>query len=267
MKSASLSGAARIEAALSRARNEHRGALVAYLVGGRPDREAFRETLAAVAARCDLLEVGMPFSDPVADGPAIARAAGRSLASGFTFDELLGATAALEAPTPLVLFSYSNPLLALGLERAPARLAEARIDGLVVPDLPFDTPEGEELAHACERSGIAWIQLVTPLTTARRRARVLERARGFVYAVLRAGTTGAETDTSASLEFLASLRRETPLPVCAGFGLRTADQARSLRGRVEGFVVGTALVERIERGEDPRPYLDSLRTALHTSPR
>lgn len=256
-------GSAAIEASLRAACAAGRCALVPFLVGGRPSPREFPRVLARVAAYADVLELGVPFSDPVADGPTIAEAASAALEDGATITGLLDVLAEARLETPVVLFSYANPLLALGLDRATERLLASGVSGLVVPDLPLDSPEGESLFAACEANGLAWIQLVTPLTRPARRELLLERSRGFVYAVLRVGITGARTDPRTSDAFLAELRERSPVPVCAGFGLRDATQARVLRDHADGCIVGTALVERLERGEDPHPYLAELHSALH----
>jgi len=264
------SGTARIEASLAAASTAGRTALLPFVVGGRPGRERFREMLREVACRADVVEVGLPFSDPVADGPVIAEASRLALAEGVHLDHVLDAVANLDVETPIVLFSYANPLFSIGLGTVCRRLAETRVAGLVVPDLPFDTPEGVELSERADQHGLAWIQLVTPLTAPERRARLLAASRGFVYAVLRAGITGGRTEVDDERDpgqFLEELRSTSPLPVCAGFGLRDAAQVRALRTHADGLIVGTALVERIERGGSPAPYLDELlEAARHTTP-
>jgi tryptophan synthase alpha chain len=256
-----VSGAERIETRLRRARGEGRTALLPYLVAGFPTRAGFGELVVRVSERADVLELGLPFSDPTADGPVIAAAGQRALAEGvhlaWVCEEIALVRARLAAE--LVLMSYLNPLLAFDLERAAERLAGAGFAGLIVPDVPLE--ESAELAHACDVHGLALIQFVTPLTPAARVQRLARASRGFLYAVTRAGTTGAAASPESVTRHLGGLRARTTLPVCAGFGLRFPEQLAALAGTCDGFVVGTALVECLASGADPLPLLDSLRAA------
>ena len=164
----------------------------------------------------------------------------------------------------LVLMSYLNPLLAFGLERACAALAASGFAGLIVPDLPLE--ESAELHMHADAQGLALVQLVTPLTPSARAAELARASRGFLYAVTRAGTTGAAAAPEAVARYLRELTALSALPVCAGFGLRTPEQLRALAGACDGFVVGTALVECLEAGRDPLALLDSLRSATALPP-
>lgn len=256
-----MTGADRIEARLRAARSDGRAALLPYLVAGFPRRSGFGELLVEVAARADVVELGLPFSDPTADGPVIAAAAQRALAEGVYLGWLIAEVARLRADVPaeLVLMSYVNPLLAYGLQRACAELARAGFAGVIVPDVPLE--ESGELSAACEAHGLALVQLVTPLTPPERALALARASRGFLYAVTRAGTTGASASPEAVASYLRGLRARTTLPVCAGFGLRTPEQLAALAGTCDGFVVGTALVECLARGGDPLLLLDALRSA------
>jgi len=256
-----MSAAQRLEQRLRSARASGRAALLPYLVAGFPERAGFGELLVRVGTRADVIELGLPFSDPTADGPVIAAAAQCALAEGVHLDWLLAEVARVRprVASELVLMSYLNPLLAFGLERACAALATAGFSGLIVPDLPLE--EGAELARHAESHGLAWIQLVTPLTPPARAARLARASRGFLYAVTRAGTTGAAAEPAAVTHALRELTRLAPLPVCAGFGLRTPEQLARLAGSCDGFVVGTALVEALAAGRDPLPLLDALFSA------
>ena len=261
-----MSGGERIEAALARARVEGRLGLIPYLMGGFPDPTRFDELLVEVARRADVVEVGLPFTDPVADGPVIQEAGRRALAAGVDLERVLAAVARLRASgdpdaadTPLVLMTYLNPLFARGLERSVEELAAGGFDGLIVPDLPLE--ESDELLPVAERHGLAVVQLVTPLTPAARAARLAERTRGFLYAVTRTGITGAKADTGDVRARLAELRRLSAAPVCAGFGLRSPEQVHALRDVVDGAIVGTALLEPLLAGGDPLPLLDALAAA------
>ncbi len=250
----------RISAAIAAARRGGRTALVGFLTAGFPRRDRFRADLAAVAAAADVVEVGVPFSDPMADGTTIQRASFAALANGVTLPWILGEVAAVSAAggAPILLMSYLNPLLAFGLERLPRAAAAAGVAGFIVPDLPFE--ERMELQGALDREGLALVQMVTPVTPPQRLERLCAEARGFVYAVTMTGTTGASAEVPADvLAYMDRVRRAAPVPVCAGFGIRTRDQVARFAGHVDGVVVGSALVEALERGEDPRAFLASLR--------
>ena len=250
----------RISAAIAAARRGGRTALVGFLTAGFPRRDRFRADLAAVAAAADVVEVGVPFSDPMADGTTIQRASFAALANGVTLPWILGEVAAVSAAggAPILLMSYLNPLLAYGLERLPRAAAAAGVAGFIVPDLPFE--ERAELRGALDREGLALVQMVTPVTPPQRLERLCADARGFVYAVTMTGTTGASAEVPADvLAYMDRVRRAAPVPVCAGFGIRTREQVARFAGHVDGVVVGSALVEALERGEDPRAFLASLR--------
>lgn len=251
----------RLRARLESTRAEGRTALLPYLVAGYPTRVGFEELALRIAARADVLELGLPFSDPTADGPVVAAAARRALEEGVELGWVCALGAALRARVDvgLVLMSYLNPLLAFGLERAVRALARAGFEGLIVPDVPLE--EGGELAALGAAHGLALVQLVTPLTPPARRAALVAASRGFVYAVTRAGTTGAPSRADGLGPYLAALRAEAPLPVCAGFGVRAAGEVRALAPHCDGVIVGSALLEHLARGTDPAPFLDSLRAA------
>jgi tryptophan synthase alpha chain len=251
----------RLERRIRAAGAEGRAALLPYLVAGYPRRRGFEQLLLRVAARADVLELGLPFSDPTADGPLIAAAGGAALAQGVHLSWVCELASDLQkAIAPgLVLMSYLNPLLAPGLERSLARLAASGFEGLIVPDLPLE--ESGELRGLAGAHGLALIQLVTPLTPRARRARLARASRGFLYAVTRPGTTGAPADAHAAVPYLRDLRAASPLPVCAGFGLRAPEQVHALAGACDGLVVGSVLVECLRRGADPAELLDGLRTA------
>ena len=250
----------RIGAAIRGARAEGRPALVAFLTGGFPDRRRFRESLAAVTGAADVVEIGVPFTDPMADGVTIQRASHAALAGGFTLAWLLDELAAIgPAPrTPRLLMSYLNPLLAYGLERLPDMAAAAGVSGFIVPDLPHEESAG--VRAALDRTGLALVQMVTPVTPPARLAMLCAGACGFVYAVTMTGTTGRNVAVPDEvLEYLDRVRAVSRVPVCAGFGIRGPAQVARLSGHVDGVIVGSALVEVIERGEDPAEFLRTLR--------
>jgi tryptophan synthase alpha chain len=249
-----------ISTAISDANQRGGPALVGFLTGGFPTRRGFRENLEAVAEACDVVEIGVPFSDPMADGSTVQRASFAALADGVTLPWILGELAALPRPlkAPMLLMSYLNPLLAFGLEALPRAAREAGVAGFIVPDLPHE--ESGELAAALEREGLALVQMVTPVTPEPRLAMLCGSARGFVYAVTMTGTTGRSLDVPDEvLAYMDRVKRYSKVPVCAGFGIRSHAQVARLGKHVDGVVVGSALVETLERGDDVRAFLGSLR--------
>ena len=249
-----------IGAAIQAATSAGRPALVGFLTAGFPSRASFKDNLAAVAAGCDVVEIGVPFTDPMADGTTIQRASFAALADGVTLPWILAELGSLTTrPTaPILLMSYLNPLLAHGLDRLPGDAAAAGISGFIVPDLPFE--ESAELKTALDREGLALVQMVTPVTPDERLARLCAAAQGFVYAVTMTGTTGkAVTVPDEVLAYMDRVKKVSPVPVCAGFGIRTREQVARFAAHVDGVVVGSALVETLERGDNPRAFLASLR--------
>jgi len=250
----------RISTAIQAAAAQGRPALVGYLTAGFPERRNFRDNLAAVAAACDVVEVGVPFSDPMADGSTIQRASFAALAQGVTLPWILEEMRALPEPSraPLLLMSYLNPLLAFGLERLPRAAREAGVAGFIVPDLPYE--ESGDLKSALEREGLALVQMVTPVTPSARLEMLCREAQGFVYAVTMTGTTGKSAEVPDEvLEYMDRVKRCSKVPVCAGFGIRTRAQVARFAHHVDGVVIGSALVETLERGEDVGAFLGSLR--------
>jgi tryptophan synthase alpha chain len=252
-----MTGAERIEGAIRAANASGRAAVVGFVTGGYPSRSAFGDVLRSVASACDVVEVGVPFSDPMADGVTIQRASERALQDGTTLTWLLESVGSVAQETPLVFMSYLNPVLQFGLERFGAACADAEVAGLIVPDLPFEecTPVREPLdAH-----GVALIQLVTPATPADRLRMLCDASRGFVYAVTMMGTTGAAVVDGTSVgAYLTRVRGVSELPVLAGFGIRTPEDVKRVGPHAHGVIVGSAVIESIERGEDPGVLLQSL---------
>ncbi|MFO0635783.1 MAG: tryptophan synthase subunit alpha [Nannocystaceae bacterium] len=245
----------RIAAAFARASAERRAALVAYLTAYDGGREHSLACLrAAVDAGADVIELGVPFSDPSADGPTICAAMVRAREHGASLVRVLSLLASLRQTTdvPVVLFGYANPLLHRGAVRFADEARQAGADGVLVVDLP---PESAAILRAPVRAaGLHWIGLVAPTTTADRCAAVARGASGFLYAITRAGTTGtaladAGSDEDAALRRqLADVRRATTLPVVAGFGVRTPEHVARLAPHADGVVVGSALVEAAVAG-------------------
>jgi tryptophan synthase alpha chain len=258
----------RIAHAFARCEAERRAALVGYLTAYDPDREGSLARLrVACAAGLDILELGVAFSDPTADGPEIQAAMVRALQSGSTLDGVLELAASLRAEFPdvaLVLFSYANPLLR-ALEREPdlmTRLAAIGLDALLVVDLPPES--AAPLREPARAAGLDWIGLVAPTTTPARRTKILAAASGFVYAVSLTGVTGAALDASSTTLHakLAELHASTSLPIVVGFGVRAPEQVAALAGVAEGVVVGSALVRAGQAGgEALATCVTSLRAA------
>ena len=249
-----------IARAIRGAANDGRPALVAFLTAGFPGRDDFAGQLAAIGEVADVIEIGVPFSDPMADGMTIQRSSQVALRQGVSLRWILEALAAMPSRphAPLLLMSYLNPLLAYGLDRLPADARAAGVAGFIVPDLPFE--ESGELRAALDAEGLALVQMVTPVTPAQRLAVLCEAARGFVYAVTMTGTTGKSvTVPDDVLDYMDRVRAVSPVPVCAGFGIRSAEQVRRMTGHVDGVVVGSALVEVLERGDNPATFLKELR--------
>jgi tryptophan synthase alpha chain len=234
-------------------------ALVAFLVAGYPDPARFLDQLAAVSEVADVVEIGVPDSDPYLDGPTIRRASQQALAAGITLECILRQLAELPAPLlpPIVLMSYRAPVLAFGADRVPAALRGAGVAGLLVPDLR--PAEEAQLRRALDATQLALLQLITPGLPPAELAQRVGRARGFVYAAT-SGVTGGERRVDKELlAWLDRVRALTDLPVCAGFGIRNAAQVADLAGHADGVVVGSALVEIIERGGDAAAFLRGLR--------
>jgi tryptophan synthase alpha chain len=249
----------RISAAIRSAAKSGDPALVAFLTAGFPRKDRFRETLTAVAAGSDVVEIGVPFTDPMADGVTIQRSSQVALEQGVTLRWIFEELAAMpKLDTPLLLMSYLNPLLAFGLDNLAATAARVGVCGFIVPDLPVD--ESDEMRASLDREGIALIQMATPVTEPARLKRICEASEGFVYAVTMTGTTGKNVAVPTDmLSYLDRVRSASKVPVCAGFGIRGREQVERLAGHVEGVIVGSALVEVLERGEDPTAWLKTLR--------
>jgi tryptophan synthase alpha chain len=252
-----VSPADRISTAIRDARGGM--ALVAFVTGGFPNRETFRDLLTQVANEADVVEIGVPFTDPMADGVTIQRSSREALNQGFTLRWLLDTLRDMQRPrAPLVLMSYLNPLLSFGFRELAAAAAQAGVCGFIVPDLPYD--ESEEFRAALAPHGIAQIQMVTPVTTSERMKKLCGATQGFVYAVTMTGTTGRNASVPGDVsKYLDAVVGAAKLPVCAGFGIRSRDQVEQLRGHVAGVIVGSALVEVVESGEDAGNFLRSLR--------
>jgi tryptophan synthase alpha chain len=252
----------RIERRFRALRAEGRAGLVTFLTAGDPDEARAGALLAGLpAAGADLIELGIAFSDPMADGPAIQAASQRALQSGGSLRRTLALVRdfrATDSETPLVLMGYFNPIHAYGVAAFARDAAAAGVDGLIVVDLPPE--EDEELRRPARAAGLHVIRLATPTTDDARLPKVLTDISGFLYYVAVAGTTGTRSAEAASIEAAVHrLRRHTDLPIAVGFGIRTPAQAAAVARVADAAVVGTALVERVAGGLDesgrPRPGL------------
>jgi tryptophan synthase alpha chain len=230
-------------------RDSGRRALVAYVTAGHPDRASSLELLQGFeSAGVDVVEVGVPFSDPIADGPIIQASSQRALQQGMTFDRTLALIENAHLGIPVVLFTYLNPLVAAGRD-ALDRAAEAGVHGVLVTDLPLGADEARE---AWLGSGpLAFVRLVAPTTPRDRMAKIAEHGRGFVYLISRLGVTGVRDALPPELaDTVSRLRSVTELPICVGFGISQPEQARAVAGMADGVVVGSAIVRAAEAGPD-----------------
>lgn len=242
-------GAARIAAAF--AGHGRRAALMPYLMGGHPSVETSRAAgEAAIEAGADLIELGIPFSDPLADGPTIHAAGTEALAAGVTPGDVLGVCESLAARVPVVLMVYANVVLVDGPERFARRAADAGAAGLIVPDMPQD--EADAVRAACDAAGIALVPLVAPSSTPERIAEIGRNARGFVYAVSLAGTTGERAELPPDLaQLVERVRAAASVPVAVGFGISTPEQAAAVGELADGVIVGSRVVRAAgENGAD-----------------
>ena len=236
----------RIEGAF--ADNGKRAALMPYLMGGYPSLDdSLAAGLAAADAGADLLELGVPFSDPLADGPVIHAAATEALAAGATPHRVLGVCEQLAVRVPVVLMVYANVILKAGVANFAMKAAGAGASGLIVPDLPHD--EAGELREACHAEGLALVPLVAPTTTPERIAEIGADARGFVYTVSLTGTTGERAKLPPGLtETVERVRAASTVPVAVGFGISTADHARAVAEIADGVIVGSRVVRAAGEG-------------------
>jgi tryptophan synthase alpha chain len=236
----------RIEKRFAALKAENRAALVSFITAWDPDQKTSQAVLNGLPkAGADIIELGMPFTDPMADGPAIQLAAGRALKAGGSLRHTLEMVAEFrktDGDTPIILMGYYNPIHAWGPEKFAQDAAQAGVDGLIIVDLPPE--EADELVPHLRTNGIDFIVLTTPTSDDARLPKILANASGFVYYVSIAGITGTGSATGAAIEeAVTRIRRHTDLPVCVGFGIKTPDQAAQVARLAEGVVVGSAIVQ------------------------
>lgn len=248
-------------------RQAKRSALVVYVTGGHPTADGSRELLRALEeAGADVIEVGVPFSDPMADGPVIQASSQRALANGMTFDRVLQLIEDAAVRVPIVLFSYLNPVMAAGPD-ALERAAAAGAHGLLITDLPVGSDP--ELEQRFASGPLDFVRLVAPTTPTERMAVIARNGSGFVYLISRLGVTGARADLPPDLpDTIQRLRQSTTLPICAGFGISTSEQAVRVASLADGVVVGSAVVKAAGKNISRAAALvRELRSALDTASR
>ncbi len=261
------SGIERIAAAF--AGHGRRAALMPYLMGGFPSTDdSLRVAQAYVDGGADLIEFGLPFSDPLADGPVIHEAAVDALAAGAVIEKLLDGIAPIASQVPVMAMTYFNIIHARGVERFLGRCADLGISGLIVPDIPLE--ESPALLGPCDRHGIALVPLIAPTTPDERIGQICAQARGFIYTVSVTGTTGERTADAAGLaELVARVRAHTDLPVAVGFGISEPEQASRVAEVADGAIVGTRLVRAVREAHagagDPAPAARDLVAAFSSA--
>jgi tryptophan synthase alpha chain len=263
-----ISGQQRIARAFRAAAELRNAAIMPYFTLGYPDPDMALEIIEAIAIESDLLELGIPFSDPIADGPTIQQSTQRALENGVTSADCLTALKSMRSrgmETPVLLMGYYNPILAYGEERFVREAADAGADGFIIPDLPLE--EAQTLTATAEEAGLVLVQFLAPTSTDSRIALVQDRARGFIYMVSVAGVTGARQSVRGDLAALVTIIKSgTDIPVAVGFGISTPEQAAAVGSFADGVIVGSALINIVDTADDKPAaaanYVRSLREAL-----
>jgi tryptophan synthase alpha chain len=251
-----------VAAAFSRCRSQHRAALIAFLVAGDPNQSTSAEfILAAAQGGADLIELGIPFSDPLADGPTISSAAQRSLRAGTTFDRTLALARTVRRDlhqVPLIAFTYYNVILTRGIDAAGAALGANGFAGAIIPDLPLE--EAGQLIHTFASFGLAVPLLVAPSTPPQRAATIATAASGFIYVVSRMGVTGTQTPAGETQHQIRLLRSTTDTPIAVGFGVSTPQDVCALAEVADGVIVGSALIDRATQASSTEEAVDKVRS-------
>jgi tryptophan synthase alpha chain len=264
-------GRTRIIAAFAQAQQTQSAALMPYFTLGFPDRATSLDVVEGIAPYSDLIELGVPFSDPLADGPTIQRSTQIALENGTSTADCLAMVGELRrrgVEKPFLLMGYYNPVLAYGIEAYVRDAAAAGADGFIVPDLPPE--EAGEFEQAAQAAGLAFIHFLAPTSSAERIANVAARAQGFIYLVSLTGVTGARTQVQADLgAFVARVRAQTAVPLAVGFGIGTPEQAAKVGALADGVIVGSALVNAADKAEDKAgaaaAFVASLRDGLSSA--
>lgn len=244
----------------------HKPSLVAYLTCGDPDLRTTREVaLAAITAGAEIIELGVPFSDPVADGPVIQRASERALHNGVSLEQVLNLARDIRKETNagLIVFSYLNPIMRMGLQRFAEEAASAGIDGALVTDLPVE--ESDEYLRVMRKQNLATVFLAAPTSTDQRLKRIAEASTGFIYAISRTGITGARKDlTDDAQQLVKRLRKFTDLPIAVGFGIASAEQFAAVGKFADAGVVGSAIVQTIQEnpGKEPQAVAEWIKQVV-----
>ncbi|MHC4839740.1 MAG: tryptophan synthase subunit alpha [Planctomycetota bacterium] len=250
----------RLAHAIEAACNDGRRALMPFLMSGHPTPEAFVDNLRKASQYADVIEIGVPFSDPIADGPVIQAASAMALQYGTTLQSTLDGIVASEIKTPVALMLGVNQVLAAGLDGFCERVRAAGVVGAIIPDLPMSG--GVEIEKKLKSVGIDRIRFVAPTTSSQRREQVLRDANGFVYLISVSGTTGTRDTLDASIEsYVAEVKAASPVPVCVGFGISKPEHIEKLRDHADGFVVGSAIIRAIDEGRDIGEVLAPLHAA------
>ncbi|WP_127145061.1 tryptophan synthase subunit alpha [Pelagibacterium montanilacus] len=257
----------RIDSRFASLRAQNRPAFVTFVMAGDPDEATADAILAGLpAAGADVIELGMPFSDPMADGVAIQQAGRRALAAGMTLEKTLAMVERFrrtDTETPMILMGYYNPIYIYGVDRFVADARSAGVDGMIVVDLPAE--EDDELCLPAIAAGLSFIRLTTPTTDAARLARVLENTSGFVYYVSMTGITGAEIKNRDAVgDAVRAIKAHTDLPVAVGFGIKTPEDAALIGRDADGVVVGSALVAAVEASLSDGKATDATPGAVHS---
>ncbi|MEJ7876371.1 MAG: tryptophan synthase subunit alpha [Solirubrobacterales bacterium] len=260
-----MTGIERIAAAFEAARSEERAALMPYLMGGFPNGAASSRVIEAYAeAGADLIELGVPFSDPLADGPVIHDAATKALAAGATFDSVLDVGETVARSAPVIPMVYANMVLARGAKRFASQLADAGMAGTIVPDLPPE--EANEVRAALSAEGLALIPLVAPTTPAARRTEICREATGFIYVVSDTRTTGERDQMPAELgKLVRAVQADAPVPAAVGFGIGTPEQAAEVGAVADGVIVGSRLVREVAEAADEDAAIEAVGAFISAS--
>ncbi len=242
-------------------KSKNEAALILYVTGGYPNLADSMKILKTLSENgADIIEIGIPFSDPIADGPTIQDSSHTSLMKGATLKRIIGNLKKLELETPIVFMSYLNPLLAYGKEEVLRDMNKNGVSGLIIPDLPVE--EADEWISLSKDYKIELIFLVTPTSPAKRRKKIIQESLGFVYCVSVTGTTGVRNKMPSYLnKFLKDVRKSTETPIAIGFGISTSKQIESLRDKVDGIIIGSRIIEAIKNEENLKELVSEFKEA------